>query len=119
MAVRFLFYAPALVFLGADRPQSDVGKFQGTWSVADYHNHGTELPKEKLKLLKVVFKHNDVVLRLGKEHEDHFTFVLDPVTKPKSISLIPEKGTAMHGIYEFKDGKLTIGMYLKGGRTLD
>jgi uncharacterized protein (TIGR03067 family) len=119
MSVRFLFLTPAVVFLGAGSPESDFGKFQGKWSVVDYHNHGHVLPKEELKLLRVIFEDNDVLIKLGQEQEDKFTFAIDSGTEPKSISLMPEKGLAMHGIYEFKDGKLTIGMYLKGSKKLD
>jgi uncharacterized protein (TIGR03067 family) len=119
MAVRFLFSAPALIFLGAGSPEGDLGRFQGPWSVVDYHNHGIVLPREKLKLMKVNFKHKNVLVQLGKEQEEKFTFAHDAGTKPKSITLVPENGSAMHGIYEFKDGKLTIGLHLKGAVKLD
>src|SRR5262245_10523041 len=97
-------------------PKSTGVKLQGTWRVLEYHNDGSELPKEKLKGMTVVIKDDVMSIGVGGKGLEKYTFSLDPKTTPAGINVRPTDGSKgeFRGIYELKGDTLWIGLRLKG-----
>lgn len=127
--MRWACVAVGVVFAAAvGRPDDKTNKtlepFQGTWSVVSITRSGTALPDDEVKQLTLTVKGNERVIKAGDELKSKATFAVDPGKNPKTIDITvsdgPLAGKTVHGIYELKDGTLTICVNLTGdGRPDD
>jgi uncharacterized protein (TIGR03067 family) len=91
----------------AEVKAKELKKFQGTWILLSGEKGGEQIPADKIKSVKLVFKDNKIkVAHSGKK--DHVEeFDIDPEKSPKEINVTRElngqKSTVV-GIYSF-DGK--------------
>jgi uncharacterized protein (TIGR03067 family) len=105
------------LFLGAtlgladDQPKDDHKALQGAWQV------GSHLPKAEppVEYEQLVFKGDKLIFHTRLEDKRDVTeteFKLDPKSDPKEIDITPleggSKGQTYLGIYELKEGNLTI-----------
>jgi uncharacterized protein (TIGR03067 family) len=92
---------------GADAPENDQDRVQGTWVRRWAVNDGEDIPDDGIQ---VTFKGDRMTLRLGKDKKHEATFKLDPGKEPKEITMF--EGTKQRkGIYAF-------GGYRLGGEYL-
>lgn len=98
------------------KPEDDQKALQGKWKPAKIVSKEGEAPAEELKGMSWEIEGDKifVVDKPGEDRKEEMSFALDPSKSPKHIDLTAltgpaaVKGKAMRGIYELKDGKLTI-----------
>lgn len=108
LAAPFLLLAPAF----AAEPPADLKPFQGKWVVKAATLAGRDhLDDFKSMVLTITDDKYEVTVNALK---DAGTVTLDPKKSPKWITLAsaekkgPFMGRTMPGVYEFKDGMLTV-----------
>lgn len=116
----------AVLPAGADGPQDEATKLQGTWAVVSAD--GIDVPKDAVKRLKVVIRRETFRLMVpGREGEqeklrekEKATFKLDPSKKPKAIDLTKDpKGSITRGVYELDGDTLTLVWRVGGPRPTE
>jgi uncharacterized protein (TIGR03067 family) len=116
---------------GAAAAKDDMKELQGRWEVIRYETAGKNAPEMYLKNIKMEFKNNRFLFDDGAVDEKEQLFSIDPAKNPKQITLsfLQEKvllsstetsttgkpkittirgNEAAKGIYELKEGQLTI-----------
>lgn len=102
----------ALMLAPAADPPADLKPFQGKWVLASATLGGRD-HNDDFKGLALSIEGDKYVVSVGL-NIDKGTISLDPSKSPKHITLAssekagPFKGRTMPGIYELKDGKLTV-----------
>jgi len=114
----FLFVAVGLL-LGADEAKKDSGaeelkNLQGAWTALTFGANGEKVPEEDAKKIKLTIKDNKWVLERG-EGTNQGTIKLDPSKNPKQFDAALDEGDSVPGIYELKDGTLTMCWTNPGG----
>jgi uncharacterized protein (TIGR03067 family) len=110
--------------MAADKPDKELEPFQGTWSVESITKNGKDVPEDAAQRLILVVKGNERLIRDGDDVKSKATFTIDASKKPKHMDITvsdgPLKGKTLRGIYELKDGTLTVCLLLEGeGRPED
>jgi uncharacterized protein (TIGR03067 family) len=84
--------------------ETELKKFQGTWTIESSVTGGMELPADQLKRFIVTFEGNKHTVKNGDQVIQVGTHKLDPSKSPKTIDVTltegPNKGAVMLGIYE-------------------
>lgn len=116
--------AVAAVATADDKADKALEPFQGTWEVVSITQNGTAVPDDDAKALKLHVKGDERVVKAGDEVKSKATFTVDAAKSPKAIDIKvtdgPLAGKTVRGIYELKDGTLTICVALEGdGRPDD
>jgi uncharacterized protein (TIGR03067 family) len=92
--------------------ESELKKFQGTWTVESSTTGGMDLPAADLKAFILTFEGDTHTLKRGDELVQVGTQKLDPSKSPKAIDMImtagPNKGAVMLGIYEIDGDTLRV-----------
>lgn len=102
----------ALLLAPAADPPADLKPFQGKWVLASATLGGRD-HNDDFKGLALSIDGDKYAVSVGL-NIDKGTITLDPSKSPKHITLAssekagPFKGRTMPGIYELKDGKLTV-----------
>lgn len=102
----------SLLFSLAADPPADLKPFQGAWVLSSATLGGRD-HKADFKGLTLTIDGDKYTVSVGP-NLDKGTIALDSAKEPKQITLAssektgPFKGRTMPGIYEFKDGKLTV-----------
>lgn len=102
----------ALLLTPAADPPADLKPFQGKWVLASATLGGRD-HNDDFKALALSIDGDKYAVSVGL-NIDKGTITLDPSKSPKHITLAssekagPFKGRTMPGIYELKDGKLTV-----------
>jgi uncharacterized protein (TIGR03067 family) len=86
------------VLMAADAPESDQGKFQGTWAVILGEREGVKLSEEAAREIKVVIE-GDRYRHIRGETTQTGTIRLDRTKMPKTIDVTPADGKTILGIY--------------------
>lgn len=108
----------------ADKPPKELEPFQGTWAVDAITKNGEVVPEDQAQRLVLVVRGNERLVKDGDEVKSKATFTVDSAKSPKEMDLTvsdgPLAGKTLRGIYELKDGTLTICLALEGaGRPGD
>lgn len=102
------------LFLGADAAdeatKKDRAAFEGEWKVLTLEISGEKSANER----KVWFEGEKIFLEADGEKKEVGTFRLDASVTPKIMDVKPTEGDALEGIYELKDGKLSMAFVMKG-----
>lgn len=102
----------SLLFSLAADPSADLKPFQGAWVLASATLGGRD-HKADFQGLTLTVDGDKYTVSVGP-NTDKGTITLDATKEPKQITLAssekagPFKGRTMPGIYELKDGKLTV-----------
>jgi uncharacterized protein (TIGR03067 family) len=101
-----------------DAAKKDQEKLQGTWQAAALTFQGQEVPEDRVKGMKFVFKGDEYIeLRDGEEIEKG-KFKLDPTKSPRTMDLDiltgQSQGEKQPCLYEFDGEKLTMCLALPG-----
>lgn len=110
VAIGWLIVFTPLVF--ATDPPADLKPFQGKWVLSSATLGGRD-HNDDFKGLALSIEGDKYAVSVGL-NIDKGTITLDPSKSPKHITLAssekagPFKGRTMPGIYELKDGKLTV-----------
>jgi uncharacterized protein (TIGR03067 family) len=102
-------FFPDLVVLAGNLAKDQKG-LEGTWEVVELVDNGKSVPKDELKIAKIVFKADKMTLHWPNKRPRDFTCALDAKKKPKAIDL-----TALRGAHK---GKVNPGIYQLEGDTL-
>jgi uncharacterized protein (TIGR03067 family) len=108
-----LLVAVALPAIGI--AQEKAKELEGTWQVTKIVSDGKEVPEEKIKEAKFVFKAGKLTMTRGGEEQEKFDYKIDAAKKPKTIDLIEKDATAA-GIYKFDGDNLTICLPKRGSK---
>lgn len=110
----------AALATAADKPEKELAPFQGTWTVESITKDGTAVPDEHTQRLVLVIKDDTRIIKDGDEVVSKATFTVDPSKSPKHMDITvsdgPLAGKTLRGIYELKDGTLTICLALEGDK---
>src|SRR5262245_36603915 len=107
MRRKLLLIVAAFLMVGADGPQEEAEKLQGTWAIVSAE--GIDTPKENLKQIKVIIRGDTFRVMVpdrdkekgALQEKEKATFKLDPSQKPKAIDFSKDaEGPARLGIYE-------------------
>lgn len=98
------------------KPEDDQKAFQGEWKPVKIATKDGEAPAAELKGMKWEIEGDKMFVtdKPGEDRKEEVSFTLDPAKSPKHIDMTAltgpaqVKGKVMPGIYELKDGKLTI-----------
>jgi uncharacterized protein (TIGR03067 family) len=94
-------------------------ELEGTYKVTYMEKVGKVAPKELADSLKVTFKGEEMVVKLG-EDEKKARIKVDTTKTPNTIDVSPsegpDKGKTFPGIYKFEKGELTLVFTEKGDR---
>lgn len=92
--------------------RKDKTALQGVWKVTASEQNGEKVAAEDIKDLFLIFKQDSILIREGGKTEEKFTFLLDPVKKPKEIDLTirfgPNEGKVDRAIYQIEGDTLRI-----------
>jgi uncharacterized protein (TIGR03067 family) len=92
--------------------ESEVKKFQGTWTFESSEAGGRQLPASELKGLILTFEGNKHTVKKGNEVIQAGTQKLDPLRSPKAIDVTltegVNKGAVMLGVYEIEGDILKV-----------
>lgn len=86
-------------------------KILGVWQATSIMKAGKEAPPEAVKLMRMTFKKDEVLVRgnFQDEREVSCNYKLDAMKSPMHFDLMPPgEDNAVLGILRFKDGKLEI-----------
>ena len=93
----------------------DQKDIQGTWKIEKALRGGEEMPTEESAKVTLEFKDDKVIVHDPKRDEPA-TFKLDGTTKPKNITIKPEKkDQEVFGIYELNGDTLKVCFTKEGG----
>lgn len=104
---------------GTDAAAADLDRMQGEWVGASGMRDGNAIPEEWISSIKLNIKGGkyDIAWTDGG---DAGTLKVNPNASPKQIDVHSDANGMIEGIYEFKDGKLTIAHGADGaGRPKD
>jgi uncharacterized protein (TIGR03067 family) len=112
--IRFFLVALTVgLVLGAEKPKKDDGKkgakgLEGTWEAVSLTVNGISF--DHAKGYKVVFQVKTMTVKGNVEGSPVTTFKIDPKKKTNDFVLTEGayKGKTQKGIYELKEGRLTI-----------
>jgi uncharacterized protein (TIGR03067 family) len=94
-------------------------ELEGTYKVTYIEKVGKVAPKELADSLKVTFKGDELVIRVG-EDDKKAKIKVDTSKTPNTIDVLPSegpvKGKTFPGIYKFEKGELTLTFTEKGDR---
>jgi uncharacterized protein (TIGR03067 family) len=118
MRRQYLLVLVTAMIVGADHPQHEAGKLQGTWAIVSAD--GLDVPQEALKRMKVVIRGETLCFTDGSEEREKSTFKLDPSQKPKAIDFTKDqKGPIVRGIYELDGDTLKLVWRNEGPRPTE
>jgi uncharacterized protein (TIGR03067 family) len=104
------------VILAQDKALKEL---EGTYKVTSLEKAGKTAPKDLVESMKVVFKGEDLTIKVGDE-EKKAKIKVDSSKTPNTIDITPsegpEKGKSFPGIYKMEKGELTITFTEKGDR---
>ncbi len=112
-----LILLTATSFVAAEPPKqgavkTDLNEIIGTWQVTAFEADGIAGPAEIVEKLKLVFKDDKLTFSPGEPGFTHYTFRLDPSTKPANFDMThadgPKKGETKKGIYLLDGDRLKI-----------
>ena len=113
----------AVAACGDEKPKKELEPFQGTWAVVSITSNGAALPDDEVKKLTLVVKENERVISAGDKVVSKATFTFDATKNPKTMDIVVSDGKlagkTVRGIYELKDGTLTICVALEGDKRPD
>lgn len=108
----------AVLAVAADPPRKGLEPFQGTWAVVSFTQNGMSVPDDEVRQLTLVVTGDERVIKAGDEVRSRARFSIDPAKTPKTIDIAvsegPLAGRTVRGIYELKDGTLTVCLALAG-----
>jgi uncharacterized protein (TIGR03067 family) len=108
----------AMAAAAADPPRKELEPFQGTWAVVSFTQNGMPVPDDEVRKLSLVVTEDERVIKAGDEVRSRAKFSIDPAKTPKTIDIAvsdgPLAGRTVRGIYELKDGTLTVCLSLAG-----
>lgn len=111
LAFALVFLLPTCLTIAAE-PDGDLKAFQGKWVLESATLAGRD-HLDDFKGLTLTIDGDKYTVTVGM-NTDKGTIALDAAKSPKWITLAssekagPFKGRTMPGLYEFKDGKLTV-----------
>jgi uncharacterized protein (TIGR03067 family) len=113
----------AAAFTGVVLAQDKALKeLEGTYRVTSMEKSGKTAPKELTESVKVSFKGEELLIKVGDE-EKKAKVAVDASKTPNTIDITPadgpEKGKTFPGIYKFDKGELTLAFTEKGDRPKD
>ena len=108
--------AGSLLLLAGDDITSAIRKdkaaLQGAWKVTASEQDGEKVPAADIKDLQLIFKADAIYVSEGGKAAENFSFLLDPLKKPKEIDLTikigPNKGRVDRAIYQLDGDTLRI-----------
>jgi uncharacterized protein (TIGR03067 family) len=104
--------AAALSVAAHEPADKDLKALQGAWRQASAELDGKPFPAEEVKRGTWTFKGDEVLFAQGGTVFETSKVKLDASKSPRHIDLVPQdgpdKGKTVAGIYELKDGKLTV-----------
>jgi uncharacterized protein (TIGR03067 family) len=127
MRWQVLLIVSAVLTVGADDPQDEAGRLQGTWAVVSAD--GIEATEEALKQAKVIIRRETIRLmepdrdkeKGALREKEKAMFKLDPSQKPKAIDLTkdPQGPITLRGIYELDGDTIKLVTRREGPRPTE
>jgi uncharacterized protein (TIGR03067 family) len=117
MRCQFMLLLTTVLIVGADDPQDEAGKLQGTWGVVS----ADDVPEDALQRMKVIIRRETLhIVMEGDRERARATYKLDPSQKPSAIDLTKDpkdpKGPIARGIYELDGDTLKLAWRKEGPR---
>ena len=115
MLRRVMVLPAILLFLAADTPNDSTegkGLPEGTWRMTSFKAGGKRAFEGSENLFTIEITKDQMVWKSGTTTQLTNTYKVDPTKKPAWIDLTytsgPGKGKTVKGVFEVKDGELTI-----------
>jgi uncharacterized protein (TIGR03067 family) len=96
-----------------DAVKKEVEKFQGSWSAVSLEQDGQRAPAQALTSVKLIFKGDEYIQKMGDRIVERGTQKLDPTKKPKWMDV-----TVAESAQEDTKGKVQLCIYELEGDTL-
>ena len=103
--------------------KKEIAKLQGSWSVVSAEWDGNKAPDAKIKMVKIVFEEEKLIVHQGDKTVETESYKLDPSKDPKAIDVTylegERKGESSQGIYSLVGDTLKICMSYSTNRPAD
>jgi uncharacterized protein (TIGR03067 family) len=100
--------SPFVSAVFADKVDTELNKFQGTWILVSGEKDGKKMADEEVSKNKIIYQGNNGQLTSPHQSKETIVFEIvkiDPTKSPKQFSLIrktgPSAGKTLTAIYEF------------------